>query len=117
MKIKFSLVDDDGKTYEGEVDLKKQRTKPQKPDSKGAKNWYRSGSTIEKIITLIEEEFFNQNRTVGDIIKKLKSKDYHFKSPELTLPLRNIVRRGLLEKTKDLPDGTKSKNWTYIASG
>lgn len=115
MKIKFSIIDNDDETYEGEVDLKKKnKSTSNKPNQKSAKNWYRSGSTTEKIIALIDESFFDQNRTVGNIIEKLKSKDYHFKSSELTMSLRAIVRKGLLKKTKDLPDDTKSKQWTYI---
>ncbi|MDE1818704.1 MAG: hypothetical protein KGI19_08895 [Thaumarchaeota archaeon] len=116
MKVKISIVDDNGKTYEGEIELikagsiKRTTIRSKSPDSKG----YKKGSTTEKIIALIDEKFFDQNRTVGDIIEKLKSKDYHFKSSELTMSLRTIVRKELLKKTKDLPDGTKSKQWTYV---
>jgi hypothetical protein len=78
------------------------------------KQWYRSGSTIEKIINLIDEGFFNENRTIKDIIIKLKSLDYHFAPKDLTLPLRTLVRKGLLRKTKDLQNGVKSGRWTYV---
>jgi len=76
--------------------------------------WYQSGSTVEKILKLIDSGFFVENHTLADIIKKLKSYDYHFKQSELTLPLRTIVRHGDLVKTKDLPDGKRSKYWTYV---
>jgi len=76
--------------------------------------WYQSGSTTEKIIILVNNAFFSKNRTINDIIEKLKSMDYHFKASELTMSMRSIVRRDILTKTKDLPDGKKSKLWTYI---
>lgn len=116
MKIKIIVTDDNDVTYDGEIELTKTgSTKKTKLKSKSIDStWYKKGSTTEKIILLINEKFFVQNRTVGDIIEKLKSKDYHFKSSELTMSLRIIVRKELLKKTKDLPDGTKSKQWTYI---
>lgn len=116
MKIKITVTDDNGETYEGEMQLAKNgNVKSAKTKSKSTgSTWYKKGSTTEKIIALIDEKFFEQNRTVGDIIEKLKSKDYHFKSSELTMSLRIIVRKELLKKTKDLSDGTKSKQWTYV---
>lgn len=78
--------------------------------------WYKSGSTIEKIIILIKEGFFNHPKSLKDIISDLKGKDFHLKASDLTLPLRKVVRKGLLRKTKQLPSGTISKNWLYIKS-
>lgn len=76
--------------------------------------WYRKGSTTEKIISL--GNFFNQPKTVKDILDKLKEKDYHFKASDITLPLRNCVRKGALKKTRTLNDGTKIKKWAYLSS-
>jgi|SRR3989344_646073 len=75
---------------------------------------YKKGGTTEKIISLNDENFFHQPRTINQIIDKLKEKDYHFKASDITLPLRNIVRNGVLRKTKLLDDGTKSKKWVYL---
>jgi aspartyl/asparaginyl beta-hydroxylase (cupin superfamily) len=77
-------------------------------------DWYKPGSTIEKIISLINTGFFNSPRLLTDIINKLKTKDFHFKSSDLTLPLRKIVRKGLLTKSKKRLDGTVSSKWMYI---
>ncbi len=74
---------------------------------------HRKGSTTEKILSL--GSFFNQSKTVKEILDKLKEKDYHFKASDITLPLRNIVRKGSLKKTKTLNDGTKLKKWAYVA--
>jgi len=76
-------------------------------------NWYRPGSTIEKIIALIKEGFFNDPKGLKEIISRLKERDFHLKASDLTLPLRKIVRKRLLEKTKKLPDGSVSKKWLY----
>ncbi len=116
MKIRIILTDDDGTVYEDTLELKKRpKTGHSSEPLVKEKTWYRSGSTTEKIVTLIEENFFKQNRTIKDIITKLKSMDYHYQPKDLTLPLRVIVRRQLLAKTKDLPNGKKSKKWTYIS--
>jgi len=97
--------------YEKEkVGRKKTRIKTQD----GSANWYQSGSTTEKIMKLVDSGFFVTNHTLTDIIKKLKSYDYHFKQSDLTPSLRIIVRHGDLDKTKDLPDGTRSSRWTYV---
>lgn len=80
------------------------------------KKWYKPGSTIEKIVILIEEGFFSKPKSLKDIISKLKTKDYHLEASDLTLPLRKIVRKGLFEKTKDMPDGTVSNKWLYVKS-
>lgn len=115
MKIKISVIDNSGKNYEGEIELPqtKSGTKLQKA---GTKNWYNPGTTVEKIINLANEGFFDKPETITDIIEELKSKDFHYKSTDLTLPLRKIVRNNVIKKTKNLPDGTISKQWTYIKS-
>lgn len=78
------------------------------------KNWYKSGSTIEKIVILIGEGFFNKPKSLKEIISKLETKDYHLKASDLTLPLRKVVRKGLLRKTKEMLGGIISKNWLYV---
>ena len=116
MKIKISIVDNDGNSYEGEMQLEKNKTSKNQVISKPIqkKNLIREGSTSDKISELIFEGFFDTNRTIMDIVVELKTHDYHFKSTDLTLPLRTLVRKKLLKKTKDLSDKTVSKHWTYV---
>jgi len=76
-------------------------------------SWYKPGSTIDKIIKLISEGFFKDLKSIKEIISELKEKDFHLKASDLTLPLRKIVREGLLKKTKQLPSGKISKKWLY----
>jgi hypothetical protein len=115
LKVKISILDDDGNSYEGEVQLKKNSKIIGKQASKTTqKGTIKSGSTSEKIVELIDENFFNTNKTITEIVNELKTKDYHFSSSDLTMPLRSLVRNGKLKKTKELPDNTKSKLWTYV---
>jgi hypothetical protein len=78
------------------------------------KEWYQPESTIGKIILLIEEGFFKAPRTISEIIAELKTKDYHLKTSGLTLPLRKIVRKKILKRTKTNADGSLSKKWLYV---
>jgi len=116
MKVKISIVDDAGNFYEGEIQLYKNQTFVDQIISKPTqkKNLIREGSTSNKISELISEGFFDTNRTISDIVAELKTHDYHFKSTGLTLPLRTLVRNKMLKKTKELPDKTTSKHWTYV---
>lgn len=116
MKVRISIVDDNGKEFNGEIELQSTSTTHQKHSTKtpSSTSWYQKGSTIEKVWSLNEVNFFDQPKTINEIIGKLTEKDYHFKASDLTLPLRNIVRNGKLRKTKDLPNGQKSKAWMYV---
>lgn len=77
-------------------------------------NWFKPGSTTAKILDLINEGFFKKPKSISEIISEFKTKDYHLKPSDLTMSLRVVVRKGLLKKTKDMPDGSKSKKWMYI---
>ena len=88
--------------------------KKQLPKINVEKTWYRPGSTSEKLVNLTGEGFFKTPRSISEIIAKLKTRDIHLKASDLTLPLRNVVRKGLLEKTKKKSDGSSSKTWLYV---
>ena len=81
-------------------------------DKKGA--WYRPGSTIDKLVKLISEGFFNKPKSLKEIISKLQERDFHLNPSDLTLPLRKVVRKGLLRKTKEFYGGAVSKKWLYV---
>jgi len=116
LRIKISVIDDNGTNYEGQIELKPGKPAQVDTRKKEESTEFRPGTTAEKILNLIEEGFFDKNRTISDIVNQLKSRDYHYKSTDLTLPLRRIVRKQNLKKTKELPDGKKSKQWTYVKS-
>lgn len=100
--------------HERRLSLLEGRKVPKSKEMKDEKikTWYRKGSTTDKILSL--GSFFNQPKTVKDILDKLKEKDYHFKASDITMSLRYIVRNGSLRKTKTLSDGTKLKHWVYV---
>jgi len=102
------------KAIEKRLDIIEGKTTKSSNPKKESNGWYKKGSTIHKILVLIEEEFLNNPKTFSEIIKELKSKDYHLKASDLTLPLRKIVRKGILKKTKTRKDGPESKNWMYV---
>jgi len=87
-----------------------------KTDMKGSKTkpWYKPGSTTAKVISLLQNGFFNKPRSINNITSEFKTKDYHLKASDLTLPLRKTVRKGLLKRTKINADGSPSKRWLYV---
>lgn len=76
--------------------------------------WYKAGSTVDKIVRLVKEGFFKNPKTLSEIISELKTRDHHLEPSDLTLPMRRIVHKGLLKKTKTISSGVKSKKWMYI---
>jgi hypothetical protein len=77
-------------------------------------DWYRPGSTTDKVVMLVHSGFFKTAQSLSDILNELQRRDYHLQASDLTLPIRRIVRKGLLKKTKELPDGSRIKKWHYI---
>jgi hypothetical protein len=74
--------------------------KPISTPKEKSKSWYKQGSTIEKVIALVDDKFFDTTKSISEITGELKTKDIHLSAPDLTLPLRKIVRKGILRKTK-----------------
>jgi hypothetical protein len=72
-------------------------------------------TTADRLLDLKKRNFLNEPKTGAQIIEEFKSIDLHFKLPDLTLPLRNLVRSGELKRTKNLPGGGKSKKWMWLA--
>ena len=119
MNIKI-IVTHDGKVYRGEIDLvaeNKGRLKlNQNSQQKNKeKKWYKTNSTTEKIIKLIDDGLFDKHVTISDVVDALKTKDYHLNQSDLTPSLRLIIRRNILKRSK-IPDSKKSNQWKYIKS-
>jgi len=89
------------------------RLEGKKKVSKQKESWYKPGSTVDKLVKLISEGFFNKPKSIKEIISKLKERDFHLKASDLTLPLRKVVKNNLLEKTKQIGNGDVSKKWLY----
>ena len=114
MKIKISILDDNGDSYVGEIELNKNKIVKKSITTPPKKRKIRKDTTGDKISQLISDGYFDTNRTISDIVEGLKTYDYHFKSTSLTSPLRVLVRKKALKKTKNLSDGSKSARWTYV---
>ena len=108
IKKKFETIEKRLDVLEGK---KVSTTKEQKEKEV---TWYKKVSTIHKIVILLNESFFDKPKTISEIVEELKSKDYHLKASDLTLPLRRIVRKSLLTRTKKNSDGSETKNWMYV---
>lgn len=78
------------------------------------KSWYRPGSTVHKVVNFVEVGFFDHPRSLKEIVSELKTRDYHFNSSDLTLPLRRIVHKQILKRTKINADGSPSKHWLFV---
>lgn len=74
----------------------------------GGKTWYKADGTPAKLVGLVEEKFFDSPKTLNEVVVQFEAKDYHFKLSDLTLPVRQLVRHGLLRREK------KGKQWAYI---
>ena len=118
MKINIKIIDDQNQTWVGDAILVKQNPKhspTKKPRSLAApKQSSKRKSYSDLILDLIDDGFFTTNKTMAEIIKELKTRDYHLKPNQMTAPLRSIVRNKHLRKTKDLQNGSKSPKWTYV---
>ena len=61
--------------------------------------------TLEQFI---QEGFFNQKRTIGNVVDHCKTKARNFKNNELSGPLGRLVRNNKLNRTKNSDD-----QWEY----
>lgn len=77
---------------------------------KGKKVIKKSKSIIDHLIKLKSDGFFNQPKTLNEIIARMAKMGYHYKSKSsLSDPLQRAVRQGILER--DRPE----KNWVYYS--
>jgi len=83
---------------------------PKSPHSTEAdsKMWYKPNGTPAKLVGLVNEKFFDTPKTLNEAVVQFEAKDYHFKLSDLTLPVRQLVRHGLLRREK------KGKHWAYV---
>jgi hypothetical protein len=72
------------------------------------------GSTADRILELKKRHFFDNPKTVKEVMEELKRMDFHYKPADLTDPLRRLVRKEELERTKELTGGTKSKKLMWV---
>jgi len=69
------------------------------------------GGTTSRILALIDDGFFVQPRTLGDLRQALAEKGFHYRFEDLGTPLTRIVRRKELRRTQTIVSGKKV--WRY----
>lgn len=84
----------------------KQSLKIQAKSSRGSKKFktssdvYKFSGLTEKIYELIKEGFFDKPRTISDLQKKLKDRTINKPTTSLMVPLRLLITKDLLDRTK-----------------
>jgi len=104
MKVKITLIDNDGKILEGETTLQligkeKAVGKPIKVDAKARKS---GKETLgDRISSLIDEEFFGEPKTAKEVKDELGVRGYHYNTDHVRTILLGMVRRGQLRRVKE----------------
>lgn len=113
MKVKITLIDDDGKILEGETTLQligkgKAVVKPiVKVDSKTRK---KKKETIEnRIFFLLNEGLFKEPKTAKEVKDELGIRGFHYNTDSISMRLLLMVRTGKLRRIKE----ERGKNITY----
>jgi hypothetical protein len=71
-----------------------------------------SGTTA-RLVALVEEGFFAQQRSLAQIRAELAERGWHYRLEDLGTPVTRLVRRRLLRRTQVLDGGKKI--WWYSA--
>jgi len=113
MKIKIVVTDDDGKVFSGEVNLTKEKgtNKPQIDKVKKINK----GGPRDRLQDLADENFFQNPKSMKNMIEELKNRSYHYKLGDLTRPLQSMTRDKILRRDSIKNEEGKTKlhwvNW------
>lgn len=73
----------------------------------------RAHGTASRLLTLIEEKVFNQQRSLADVRRILSERGWHYRLEDLGTPVTRLVQRKYLRRTK-VADGVGVKKiWKY----
>lgn len=70
-----------------------------------------ASSKTERILSLKNEDYFSELRTIGQVRQELASRGWHYPLTALSGPLQELVQRRELRRQK-MPEG-KKKLWKY----
>ena len=109
MKIKISVIDDDGQELEGEIELlpKKNATKKNSQEKKESSNFSGLSGGIN---FLISQNFLNSPKSAKDVMDELKREGY-FHSKE---SVDKALRRDFFNKKKILTRIKENNVWHYV---
>jgi len=97
--VKVELVKLEKRIIELEKKLPNQKTSNEKIGKK---------SIIDLLLQLKSEEFFDEPKSLKQIVGKLGEISYHYAPGSLTAPLQRAVRKGILGRIK------KEEKWAYV---
>lgn len=110
MKITFTLVDDEGKTFEGSAILApvtNRKTKQSRAERSGEKESVAAKGLPAHILRLRGTSFFKQPKTAPEVHEKLKL-SYHCDLNRVEVSLFKLVKRKQLRKASKI-DGDKKR--------
>ena len=114
MIIKINLIDDNGKEFSGEIELKPTTGKSTIRKSTIEKSSTRGGPKIQ-LKKLVDENFFQTPKTSKNILDEMQNRSYHYKSTDLSKPLQDLTRDQILRRAYIKDDKGKIKlswvNW------
>jgi len=84
---------------------------PQAKASVRKKNGSVAVGTTARLIGLIDEGIFAQQRSLAEIRRLLSERGWHYRLEDLGTPLTRLVRRRLLRRVQDVEGGKKV--WRY----
>ena len=70
-----------------------------------------AGSRIERILTLKNEDYFHEQRAIGEVREELAARGWHYPLTAISGPLQGLVQRRELRRQK-MAQG-KKKVWKY----
>nr|NQU90455.1 hypothetical protein [Bacteroidota bacterium] len=98
--------------YQGEIPVQKFKGEPRivRTRTRRAKN--RPGPSVI-LKTLVDENFFTENRTIGDVVNHCMSTyNYQYKSTDLSGTLARLVKEDILKRDKN----PESNQFEYMKS-
>lgn len=90
MKIKINLIDDDGKIFFGEVNLTGEKGSNKSQINKV--NKIKKEGPRARLQELTNENFFQNPKSMKNMLDELKNRSYHYKPADLTRPLQTMTR-------------------------
>jgi len=110
MKIKISVTDDDGKVFSGEVNLTAEKGSNKSQINK-VKEIKRDGPRA-RLQELANENFFQNPKSMKNMLNELKNRSYHYKPADLTRPLQTMTRDKILRRDSIKNEkGTSKIHW------
>lgn len=92
----------------------KTKNRKGKPKSDAQTGKTSKGKGVWKLLgELVEEGFFEEERTLKEVLAELKKRGYTFKSNAVSGPLVRYTKKEILSREEKAPPGSEKKIWHY----